>query len=461
MNALFVISLLGVTAMLAEIVKFKKLLPLLVLTGLVVAMGLAVIEWVRPVNIPAFHNMLVFNNYALVFTVGFCIITFLWFMLAQHQLENKTALTDHYSLILFSLAGAVLMASFGNLVMLFLGIEILSIPLYILAGSNKKSLSSNEAAFKYFLMGSFATGFLLFGVALIYGASGSFDILEISEYVLRNAGELPHYFYAGLLLIVVGLSFKVSAVPFHFWAPDVYQGAPNLITAFMLTMVKMAAFAAFFRLFSICFASIGQVWAQVITVIIASTLLLGNVTAVYQTSFKRMLAYSGISHAGYILLAILSINNYSAGAIFYYTLAYSIASITAFTVLQNVCADDENDSLENFNGLAKRNPLLALSLTVSMLSLAGIPPTAGFFAKYTIFVTALNNGHVWLVIIAVLASLVGVYYYFKPIIASYFKTPINETVIEISLQHKLLIIVTTALTLALGLFPDYIIKLFS
>lgn len=461
MIALLIISLLGVKAMGAEILNFKRPLPFAVLLGLALAIGAGVYEWSHPLTISLFNNMLIFNHYALAFTISLCLITFLWFLLSQNYLESETAVTDHYALILFSLAGAIIMTSFGHMVMLFLGIEIMSIPLYVLAGSNKKSLASNEAAFKYFLMGAFASGFLLFGITLIYGATGSFDLVVINEYILQHAFEMPAFFYAGLILLIAGLAFKVSAAPFHFWAPDVYQGAPNVVTAFMSTIVKTAAFAAFFRLFSTCFHSVENSWSQVIWVMAAITLLLGNITAVYQLSFKRMLAYSSISHAGYILLAILAMNNYSAGAIFYYTLAYSVASITAFTVLQQVYTLKGNDLIESFNGLAKRNPLLAFALTVSMLSLAGIPPTGGFFAKYTIFIAAINKGHIYLVLIAVIASLIGVYYYFRLIIATYFKPANDEAAIELSFQHKLLLILTVLITLALGLFPNYILHLFS
>lgn len=461
MIALLIISLLGVKAMSAEILNLKKLIPFATLTGLALAVAAGVYEWSHPVNITMFNNMLVFNHYALAFTISLCLITFLWFLMAQNYLEKETALTDHYSLILFSLAGAIVMTGFGHLVMLFLGIEILSIPLYVLAGSNKTNLASNEAAFKYFLMGAFASGFLLFGITLIYGSTGSFNISVISEYIFEHIGTMPAFFYAGIILMIAGLAFKVSAAPFHFWAPDVYQGSPNVVTAFMSTIVKTAAFAAFFRLFSTCFQSVESSWSQVIWVMAAITLLLGNITAVYQVSFKRMLAYSSISHAGYILLAILAVNNYSAGAIFYYTLAYSVASITAFTVLQQVYSLKSNNLIESFNGLAKRSPLLAFALTVSMLSLAGIPPTGGFFAKYTIFITAINNGYILLVLIAVIASLIGVYYYFRLIIAAYFRPANDEAAIELSFQHKLLLVLTILITLALGLFPNYILHLFS
>ncbi len=461
MTILFVVSFLGVLAMLAEIFKFKKALPLLTLVGLATAIGLGATEWTNPTVLPLFNNMLVFNHYAVAFSVSLCLITFLWFLLAQNYIETETAVTDNYALVLFSLAGAITMTAFGNLTMLFLGIEILSIPLYILAGSNKRNLASNEASYKYFLMGAFASGLLLFGITLVYGATGSFDTTTISEYVFNHVSTMPAFFFVGLILLVAGLSFKVSAVPFHFWAPDVYQGAPNVVTAFMSTIVKTAAFAAFFRLFSNCFHSVESSWSHIIWVMTVLTLLLGNISAVSQVSFKRMLAYSSISHAGYILLAILAINNFSAGAIFYYTLAYAIASIAAFTALQNVFKLKNNDLIESFNGLTKRNPLLAFALTVSMLSLAGIPPTGGFFAKYAIFNTALNGGHLWLVIIAVVASLVGVYYYFKVIIASYFKPADDELTIELSFQHKIVLIITTLITLALGLFPGYLLNLFS
>lgn len=461
MITLFIISLLGITALLAEILNFRKLLPAITLFGILAAIAAAIAEWNNPMIIPAFNNMLVFDNYALAFSISLCLITFLWFLMAHHYLETETALSDHYALILFSLAGAIVMTAFGNLVMLFLGMEILSIPLYILAGSRKTDLSSNEAAFKYFLLGAFSAGFLLFGITLIYGATGTFQLSQMNQFITQHAGEMPAFLYAGIILIVSGLAFKVSAAPFHFWAPDVYQGSPNMITAFMSTIVKIAAFAGFFRLFNTCFASVESSWSQVVWIIAVITLLLGNITAIQQHSFKRMLAYSGISHAGYLLLAILAINTQSAGAIFLYTLAYSIASIAAFAVLEEVYKLKGNDGIAAFNGLAKRNPLLAFTLTISMLSLAGIPPTAGFFAKYYIFNTALSNGYFWLVIIAVIASLIGVYYYFKLIIAAWFKPADDETLIHLSFTHKLLLVLTIAITLALGLFPGYILALFS
>ena len=461
MIALVIISLLGVLAMLSEILYFKKFLPVLTLLGLAGAVLAGFYEWQHPLVIEIFHSMMVMNHFALAFSTSMIVITFLWFLLAQGALSKDVAETDKYALILFSLAGGIIMSGFGNLVMLFLGIEILSIPLYVLAGSNKTSLNSNESAFKYFLMGAFASSFLLFGFTLIYGATGSFHLDAIAQAVQQHKGDLPSFFYAGIVLIIAGLGFKIAAVPFHFWAPDVYQGAPNLITAFMSTIVKTAAFAAFYRLFNTCFAGVSGSWEHLLWIMAVITLLLGNISAIYQESFKRLLAFSSVSHAGYLLLGIIALNTHSAGALFMYTLAYSVASISAFTVLQQIDALKGNDLISSFNGLAKRNRLLAFGLTVSMLSLAGIPPTGGFIAKFYLFTTAFDNGYVGLVIMAIIASLIGVYYYFRLIIAAYFKHAEDDSAIHLSSAHRLLVIACIIITLAIGLFPGFILELFS
>ncbi|MGZ4048932.1 MAG: NADH-quinone oxidoreductase subunit N [Bacteroidia bacterium] len=308
------------------------------------------------------------------------------------------------------------------------------------------------------MMGAFATGFLLFGIALIYGATGSFDLAEIAAAVSTNAGTLSSVFYVGVLLMLVGLAFKVSAAPFHFWAPDVYQGAPTVITAFMATIVKTAAFAAFLRLFSTTFMGVSHTWMHVVWVMAALTLLVGNITAVVQTSTKRMLAYSSVAHAGYMLLALLAGNNYSNSAILFYTAAYSIGSISTFSIVSIVANAKGTDGVDSFNGLAKTNPLLAFVMTVSLLSLAGIPPTAGFFAKYYIFTSAFLAGNQGLVLIAIIASLIGVYYYFRLIIAMYFKESTDPEIVVLP-NHKILLILIAIAIIALGLFPDFIIRL--
>jgi NADH-quinone oxidoreductase subunit N len=353
----------------------------------------------------------------------------------------------------------VFMVSFSNMAMLFIGLEILSISLYVLAGSKMNNLFSNEASFKYFLMGSFATGFLLFGIALVYGVTGSFDLTKIAESILAPNADMSTLLYAGVLMIMVGMAFKISAVPFHFWAPDVYEGAPTVVTAFMSTIVKMAAFAAFFRLFATCFAPVAPQWVDVVQVITILTLLVSNITAVYQHSVKRILAYSSVAHAGYMLITLVSLSDVSAGAVFYYVIAYSIASIAAFTVLHNVAFENEEAIVDSFNGLSKRNPFLAFTMAVALLSLAGIPPLAGFFAKYYIFNVAFQTGHIALVFLAIITSLIGIYYYFKVIIAMYLKSSDKSEAIQVPVLNQILLVICLILSIALGIFPDLLIGL--
>jgi NADH-quinone oxidoreductase subunit N len=456
MTALVLLSSLGVIALLAEIFSFKKILYPVVVLGLITTFVLNLVDWNTD---KTWFGMMRYDNFAVAFSSVLIGITTLWFIMAEGFFKEESSLTDHFALILFALAGGVIMVSYTNMTMLFLGIEILSIPMYVLAGSKKDDISSNEAGFKYLILGAFSTGFLLFGITLIYGATASFDLPTIADFITSHSGVVPAMFYVGILLILIAMVFKVSAVPFHFWAPDVYQGAPTSVTAFMATIVKTAAFAAFLRLFASTFAGAGSVWIDVLWVIAALTLLVGNITAVIQTSTKRMLAYSSIAHAGYMLLALIALNQFTQSSVLFYSLAYSIGSIASFGVLNIVAKARGNDSTESFNGLAKTNPLLAVAMTVALLSLAGIPPTAGFFAKYYIFTAAFQSGYGWLVLIAILASLIGVYYYFRIIIAMFFKESSSDTTIEVSANHKLMFIVTILLTIALGLLPDFIIRL--
>ena len=455
MKALIALSLLGVITLFAEIFRFKKYLFPIILAGLLCTIYFVISEWGYG---NTYFQMMRMDSYAIAFSVIILSTSFLWFLMSRDEYIEKAHVTDHYGLILFSLVGALLMASYNNLSMLFLGIEILSIPVYVLAGSHKDDLESNESAMKYFLMGSFATGFLLFGIALIYGTTGSFDINTIANRIQENHTDLPGLFYGGLILVLAGLSFKVAVVPFHFWAPDVYKGAPTVVTAYMATIVKTAAFAAILRLFSLCFSSVSEHWQMIVWGLCALSLIVGNITAVYQKSVKRMLAYSSISHAGFMLMAILAMNQLSGKAIVYYTAAYSVASIAAFAVLNKIIITKGNDETDSFDGLAKNNPLMAFAMTLAMLSMAGIPPLAGFFAKYYIFTGVLSAGFIRLVIIALMGSLIGVYYYFRIIIAMYFKEAKEDNTIETSLIFKTVLIITSMLLLVLGLFPQLVIR---
>ncbi|MBL0328025.1 MAG: NADH-quinone oxidoreductase subunit N [Bacteroidetes bacterium] len=455
MKALILLSSLGVIALLAEIFSFKKLLYPIVLLGLITAFVLNIFDW--DTN-QVYYKMMQFDNYAVAFTGLIIVVAFLWFLMAEGFFKEESNLTDHFALVLFALVGAVMMVSYKNMSMLFLGIEILSIPMYILAGSNKTDVSSNESAFKYLIMGAFATGFLLFGIALIYGATGSFDLTEIANAVSTGTVSMA-IFAVGVLLMLVGMAFKVSAAPFYFWAPDVYQGAPTVITAFMSTIVKTAAFAAFLRLFATTFMEVSGTWMNVVWVMAALTLLVGNITAVLQTSTKRMLAYSSVAHAGYMLLALLAGNSYSNSAILFYAAAYSIGSIATFCIVHIISNEKKSDGVDSFNGLAKTNPFLAVVMTIALLSLAGIPPTAGFFAKYYIFTSAFVAGNVGLVLIAIIASLVGVYYYFRLIIAMYFKESPSTEAVPVDANHKLLLLFVAIVIIVMGILPDFVINL--
>jgi NADH-quinone oxidoreductase subunit N len=450
MNALYILCGLGIVSLVSEILNFKKWLLPIITIGLSVAIVATSFEWNNTTHF--FGNMVIFDHFAIAFTVLICLVAFFWFWMAHSYFDSKEHLTDQAALILFSLVGAIILTSINNMAMLFLGIEILSIALYVLAGSKKDSLFSTEAAFKYFLMGSFATGFLLMGIALIYGATGSFELEKIAAFISAHPKELPLFFYSGVLLVLIGMSFKISAVPFHFWAPDVYQGAPMAITAFMSTIVKIAAFAAIIRLFAVCFIEISVTWVNILSVITVLTLVLANITAVYQVNVKRMLAYSSVGHAGYVLIALLSGGNVS-NVILYYLAGYSIASLIAFTILNQMEENNQGIIIESFNGLFNRNKFLAIAMTIALLSLAGIPPLVGFFGKYLLLSLAVGAGHIWLVALAIITSVIGVYYYFKIILAMYFKAG-SQSQVSVSFSQRLLLAILLILVFVLGIFPD-------
>ena len=455
MNALYVICGLGIVALVAEIMSLKKWLTAVLMAGLVVATGLVVLAWGTEASY--FGGMVVFDKFSLAFTALISIVSIFWFWMCRDYFQDAHQ-TDKSALVLFAVAGAVIMASFNNMAMLFLGIEILSISLYTLAGSRKGSLFSNEASFKYFLMGSFATGFLLLGIALVYGATGSFQIDKISDFILIHKEALPGFFYAGVILMFIGLAFKISAVPFHFWAPDVYGGSPTSITAFMSTVVKIAAIAAFFRVFSFAFGEIESSWLIIIEVVCFLTLVLANITAVYQNDTKRMLAFSSVGHVGYILLGFLADPVTSSSLILYYLSAYAVSSLGAFAILSVIERDQNSLYIESFNGLFKRNPFMAVAMTIALLSLAGIPPLPGFFGKYMVFALALENSFIGLVCVAVVTSLIGAYYYFRIIIAMFMKEPVGVPT-KLSSSENVLTTFLIVITILIGIFPNWLISL--
>lgn len=457
MNTLIVISVLPIVLLYLGLYKMQKALLPVTVVGLLVALGMAVGHW-NDGALPIFNGMMYFNNFSVAFSSVAIISTILILLLSKEYFERISShIAEYYAVILFALAGIIVMVSYYNLSMLFIGIEIMSVSLYILAGIKKRDFASNEAALKYFLMGAFSTGFLLFGITLVYGASGSFNLEEIRNWMSHDT-HIDWLSFTGMMLILIGLCFKVGAAPFHFWTPDVYEGSPTLITAFMSTVVKVAGFAAFYRLFSVSFGVANGFWMQPLSVIIILTLFIGNITALYQQSFKRMLAYSSISHAGYMLFAIVALGGSSAISIFIYGSAYSIASIIAFGALILVQQQSGNDSFDSFNGLGKSNPFLALVITVAMLSLAGIPLTAGFIGKFYMFSAAINRWQIWITILAVLNAIISIFYYFRVIIAMYFRTA-ERTAIAVPVNYIFVFAIAAIATLIIGVYPDLISRL--
>lgn len=460
MNAIITLSILALLVLYLGVFNAKKAVLPVTLLGLVAALGLTLAEWNTNAK-PIFSGMMLFDNFAVAFSAICIAATGLILLISKAYFERISEhLSEYYAIILFALAGMLVMLSYHNLSMLFIGIEIMSVSLYILAGIKKKSAASNEASLKYFLMGAFSTGFLLFGITLLYGATGSFDLEVIKNYVLAGAlTSLSPMFYIGLLLLLVGLSFKIGAAPFHFWTPDVYEGSPSLITAFMSTVVKTAGFAAFLRIFQICFAPLHEFWLPVILVITIATLAVGNITAIYQHSFKRMLAYSGISHVGYLLFAVVALGASSSNTVFVYATAYMVSTIAAFAVFILVKEQTGSDQFEAFKGLGKSNPFLAFCLTISMLSLAGIPLTAGFIGKFMAFSQVLAEYHIGLSIAAAVLAVMGVFYYLKVVVAMYFQ-PAERKTIAVPSVFKWVLACTTIISVLIGIYPNFISNLF-
>ena len=454
MNTLIAIIGLGVLCLLFEIMNFRKAIIPVTILGLMGILGLTLSE----LNSPAtYHNnMIVVNKFSVAFSSLFIVLTIFLVALSHNFYEkHQTKISDYISIKIFLLSGAVAMVSFGNLSMFFLGIEILSISLYVLAASDRMNIRSNEAGLKYFLMGSFASGILLFGICLIYGAMGTFDIAEISE--LSQSAELPSWFFIGIILLTIGMLFKIAAVPFHFWAPDVYQGSPALTTATMSTLAKVVAMAALYKLLSAMNVEITYGFQIVIVVISIASMTVGNIMALKQTNVKRMLAFSGISHAGFMLMALLSATT-SAGSLLYYATAYSLAGIATFSVLLYVCKDKVNEEISDFNGLGKTNPILAAVLTASLLSMAGIPIFAGFFAKLMLFTQTIQAGYLIVVIAAVINSIISIGYYFKLILAMYTKDAVEEKQAT-PFAFYAVAVIAIVFNMIIGLYPTLIMQL--
>jgi NADH-quinone oxidoreductase subunit N len=455
MNSIITSAILGVIMMFSGIfLKKNSSIGILAIFGIILLLLMAILEMSGyhffPVNT---YNMLDFEVFGLLVNcIAFTSTLALFLLNARDIAAIGNNPGEYFALIFFVLCGISIATSFNSLLMLFIGIEIISIPLYILTGSDKRNLKSNEASLKYFLMGAFSTGLMLLGIAFLYGASekGSFFLEDIASVKTANNPMM----ITGLILLMTSMSFKVSAAPFHFWTPDVYDGAPTVVTSFMATIVKAGTFIAFIRLFANAFEDIKTQWQIFVAIIAAATLFIGNITAVFQQSVKRMLAYSSIAQVGFMLLALLTLNTLAREGIILYTAVYSISTIGLFAILVKM----KDFSFDGFNGLARQYPIVGFTATIFLLSLAGIPLTGGFLAKYYMIAAVMQTGSwLWLVIFALLCATVSVYYYFRVIQAMYFKDGITQN-LEIGGGFNGMLILLAIIVILLGIFPQLLIN---
>ncbi|TMA64282.1 MAG: NADH-quinone oxidoreductase subunit N [Deltaproteobacteria bacterium] len=425
------------------------------LVGLATAAGAALWLWAGGSSAGGFGETLRADRYALFFALLLIAATALTILLSVDFLRlHALPAGEYYALMLLSTSGMVFMAAANDLIVIFLALEIMSVAVYVLVGMLRREVRSNEASLKYFLLGAFATGFLLYGIAFFYGATGSTRLDVVAQAVARDG--LTPFLLLGLALVLVGFGFKVALIPFHVWMPDVYEGAPTAVTAFMAVGVKAAAFAAFARVFAGALVSVAASWTGVLWVLAALTMTVGNVGAVTQRNVKRMLAYSSIAHAGYALVGLVTATKAGEAALLYYLVVYAVMNLGAFGVLIALGRRGEpNEMLQDFAGVGFRQPVLGLTMAVFMLSLAGIPPTAGFAGKFYLFSAAVDAGYVGLAVIGVLNSVISVYYYLGVLVQMYMTEgtrPIDAPATRPYLLATIL--VAGVATLLLGVFPS-------
>jgi len=456
-----VLSVFGMMVLITDLFigKDKSILVFMSLIGLLMAAISSLAKFNLPVH--SFNGAYVVDHLSVFFTFIFCISSAMAILLSvDFNKREEIKVGEYYSLILFCTVGMIVLASSTDMIMIFLGIEIISISLYILAGVRRKDIKSNEAALKYFLLGAFATGFLLYGMALIYGATGSTKLAMISKVVSEGRIISEPLMLMGVVLLIIGFSFKVAAVPFHMWAPDVYQGAPTPVTAFMAVGPKAASLAAFYRVMTEAMPELSYSWEILLCIVSVLSMFIGNLGAIMQTNIKRLIAFSSVSHVGYLLIAIIAKSSLSSSSLIFYMLTYAFMIFGVFGIVILLGKKgEENLEIENYSGLAYKHPIIALAMTIFLLSLGGLPPLAGFVAKFYIFSAALKEGYLILVIIAVLNSAISFYYYLKVIVFMYMKEPVKPFNISLSPMTLLVIAISVFGTIQLGIYPDPIISL--
>lgn len=398
--------------------------------------------------------MVVVDNYSLFINIIVLLTAFLTVLLSVDYLRKANIeRAEYYYLMLLSISGMMLMGMANDLILVFLALELLSIPLYVLSGFARPRLDSEESAMKYFLLGAFASGFLVFGIALIYGATGTTSLPQ----VLELAGAGGALALAGAVMILVGLAFKIAAVPFHMWTPDVYEGAPTSVTAFMSVGAKVAGFAALIRIFIYALPQLNEAWVPAVAAIAALTLIVGNVIAIAQRNIKRMLGYSSIAHAGFILMGVAAAISSDRGlsAALFYMLAYLFTNLGAFAVVVSVERQEgQGVMLDDYKGLSNRSPLMAMALAFFMLSLTGVPPTGGFTAKFAVFGSVVEAGMAWLAVIGVITSVVSGYFYLRVVYYSFMFEGEDQTVLKPATGVAIAVAVAVVVTFILGIFPN-------
>lgn len=414
-------------------------------------------------NRTGFAGMISADGYTAFFNMIFVAIGALTMLVSHDYLrDERNEHGEYHALVLLSIVGMMFMAASTHLMMMFLALETMSIAIYALAGF-MRSRQGVESSFKYFLLGAFSSGFMLYGIALIYGAVGTTQIQGIADYFAASRGlaDTPMAL-AGVALILTGFCFKIAAFPFHGWTPDVYQGAPTSVTAFMATGVKAAAFAAFFRIFVTAFPATSAFWTQVLWVLAVATMTMGNFAAIAQKDVKRMLAYSSIAHAGYLLVGMVTATPDAGTGMLFYLLTYAFMNIGAFAcIIVMSRRGDEGTDLDSIAGAGFKFPMLGAALTLFMFSMAGIPPTAGFIGKFLVFKAAINEGFIWLAILGVLNSAASVYYYLRVIVFMYFRERPEDASDQVRTGPAITIatVVASAVVLVLGVAPTAVVKL--
>jgi NADH-quinone oxidoreductase subunit N len=460
-----ILTVAGVIVMLLEGMRGEdeesRLIPGVTLLALLAALGTAVLAYTSPGN--AFQGMIVVDGFATFFRVLVIVVGLLAFLTSGSYLSQENAHTGEYwGLLLFSLVGQCLMAAANELMMIFIGLEISSIATYIMAGYLRDDKRNNESALKYFLLGSFATAFFLYGIAWIYGITGSTNLLEVRRVISTASAAHVSTTLVGTAaaLIFVGFAFKISVAPFQVWAPDVYQGAPAPVAAFMSAGPKAAAFAILLRVFMTAFEPIAPRWEPVFWVCALMTMLIGNFAALTQTNLKRLLAYSSIAHAGYVLVAVTAHNVIGVQAVMFYLAAYAFMNIGAFAVVTHLAREGERYlRIEDLSGLGYRQPGVAAMLTIFLLSMIGVPLTGGFFGKFYIFKAALDANLVWLTVLGLLNSAVAAYYYLKLIVMMYMHDPNESTdgLQSIAAGPNAALWISAVATIVLGIFPGFVL----